>query len=222
MDKDYSPLVHVVDDEESIRRSLKFLLRTAGYSVTCWATGNDFIQKVDKTVPACVLLDILMPGFGGLEVQQHMIMHEYDFPVIVMSGAGDVTITSRAMMAGALDLIEKPFDRGRLLAAIAAAFDRLSARTSIREEQDRANVQISKLTKREREVLDGLACGYPKKTVANDLGLSSTSVEVYRANAMAKLRVTFFADALRIALTGGLGAEKDWRIRHGVDQRPAH
>lgn len=221
VDRARSRLVHVVDDEDAIRRSLAFLLRTAGYSVMCWSSGDDFVKRVDTTVPACALLDFVMPGLGGLAVQEHMMANGFEFPIIMMSGCGDPTITLRAIMAGAVDLIEKPFDRARLLRTVAAAFDRLTAQVSLRGERHEADKKIAKLTQREREVLAGLACGYSNKIIADDLGLSSHSVEVYRANAMAKLQVTYFADALRIAFTGGLGTMKDLSNRTGIGRTAA-
>jgi two-component system response regulator FixJ len=214
-------LIHVVDDEDAIRRSLEFLLRAAGYRVQCWADGEDFLQRVDKTIPACVLLDIRMPIIDGLEVQKRMTENGFDFPVIMMTGHGDIALAVQTMMAGAADFMEKPFDREKLLRSLAVAFERLADRISLREEQAAAAAQIARLTESEREVLDGLACGLRKQTIGDDLGLSLPSVEVNRANLMAKLQVTYFADALRIALKGGLGAEKEWRDKHGAGQKPA-
>lgn len=207
-------LVHVVDDEDAIRRSLDFLLRTAGYSVKRWATGDDFLMHADETVPACVLLDSRMPGIDGLEVLQRMTSHGLGFPVIMMTGHGDMELTLQAILAGVADFLEKPFDRERLLGSIASAFTRVAGHVSLRDEQAMAINQISSLTRPEREVLDGLACGFLKQTVADDLGLSLRTVEVYRCDLMTKLNVSYFADALRIAFKGGLGAEKDWHDKH--------
>ena len=205
-------LVHVVDDEESLRRSLHFLLRAAGYRVERWPNGESFLKEVDRTSTACVLLDIHMPGIDGLEVQQRMATQSLDFPVI--TGHGDIALAVRAMQAGAVDFMEKPFDRDRLLRSLAAAFEWLGDRAVLHDQQHWARIQIAKLTTREREVLDGLACGYPNKTIAYDLGISARTVEVYRANVMAKLEVANFADALRIAFNAGMGAELMWRDTH--------
>lgn len=209
-------VIHVVDDEESIRRSLDFLLRAAGYRVERWPNGEDFLKGADRTVPACVLLDIRMPGIDGLEVQQRMVAQGLDFPVIMLTGHGDITLAVRSMQAGALDFMEKPFDREALLRSIAVAVQQLGNRAALREHQGWARVQIAKLTIREREVLDGLACGYPNKTIAFDLGISARTVEVYRANVMEKLGVANFADALRVAFGAGLGDAQRWRDDHPV------
>jgi len=211
-----SKLVHVVDDEESIRRSLGFLLRTAGYQVEKWPDGESFLKGADRAAPASVLLDVRMPGMDGLQVQAEMAERGFNLPVIVLTGHGDIGTAVRAMRAGAVDFLEKPFNRERLLEALEIAFAGLANREAQRDRAEWARTQVALLTEREQEVLDGLACGYPNKTIAYDLGISSRTVEVYRANAMTKLEVTNFADALRVAFAAGMGSEKDWRQAHGV------
>ncbi len=209
-------IVHLVDDEEAIRRSLSFLLRSAGYQVNHWVDGESFLKGVDPTQPACVLLDVRMPGIDGLEVQQRLKERGLDFPAIVLTGHGDIDLAVRAMKAGAEDFIVKPFDRDVLLQAVAQAHRHIVDRNAQREKADWANVQLGKLTDRENEVLDGLACGFPNKTIAYDLMISPRTVEVYRANIMTKLGVSTFADALRVAFAAGLGHESEWRKSHKV------
>ena len=211
---DQGKLIHVVDDEEPVRRSLDFLLRTSGFRVERWCDGESFLKGVKRDEPACVLLDVRMPGMNGLQVQEEMRRRGLNLPIVVLTGHGDVETAVKAMQAGAVDFIEKPFERGQLLQALELSCARLADRAAQREQQHWAKTQIAALTEREREVLDGLACGYPNKTVAFDLGISSRTVEVYRANAMSKLEVTNFADALRIAFAAGLGSEKEWRRTH--------
>lgn len=213
-------LVHIVDDEDAIRRSLDFLLRTAGYRVERWPDGEAFLKGADNSVPACVLLDVRMPGLDGLEVQAKMSAAGLDFPVILLTGHGDVALAVQAMKAGAADFLEKPFDREKLLRSVDIAFAQIADRQSQLQRADWACAQLGKLTEREREVLDGLACGYPNKTIGYDLGISSRTVEVYRANVMTKLEVGNFADALRIAFTAGLGSESGWCDAHGVGRKP--
>ena len=208
-------LVHVVDDEDSIRRSLDFMLRTAGFRVERWPHGEAFLKGANDTVPACVLLDIRMPGLDGLEVQAQMPAAGLDFPVILLTGHADISVAVQAMKAGAADFLEKPFDREKLLRSVEVAFNQIADRVTLRERGLWARTQLAKLTEREREVLDGLACGYPNKTIAYDLGVSSRTVEVYRANVMTKLEVGNFADALRVAFAAGLGSEPNWRDAHG-------
>lgn len=207
-------IVHVVDDEESIRRSLDFLLSTAGYKVRRWEHAAAFLKGADKFEPACALVDIRMPGMDGLELQQEMQRDGFNFPVIVLTGHGDIAMAVKAMQAGAVDFLEKPAERQKILDAVEAAFRTLSDCEERRSREQWAKAQLGHLTDREREVLDGLACGYPNKTIAYDLGISARTVEVYRANAMEKLEVTSFADALRIAFAAGLGSEQDWLESH--------
>lgn len=207
-------LVHIVDDEESIRRSLDFLLSTAGYRVCRWEDATSFLKGADKYEPACVLIDIRMPGMGGLELQSEMRRLGYNFPVIVLSGHGDIAMAVKAMQAGAIDFLEKPADRQHVLDAVRAAFESRAEDEERRDREEWAQSQLGHLTEREREVLDGLACGYPNKTIAYDLGISARTVEVYRANAMEKLEVASFADALRIAFAAGLGSEQRWLETH--------
>jgi two-component system response regulator FixJ len=209
-------LVHVVDDEESIRRSLDFLLKTAGYRVEKWENGEAFFKGADRTAPGCVLLDVRMPGMDGLQVQAEMAARGFNFPVVVLTGHGDIGTAVRAMRGGAVDFLEKPFSRDRVLQAIETGFLQLADQEGKRQREHWAQTEIAKLTDRETEVLEGLACGYPNKTIAYDLGISSRTVEVYRANAMEKLQVTNFADALRVAFAAGMGSEKSWRDKYLV------
>lgn len=204
-------VVHVVDDEDSVRRSIDFLLRSAGYSVQRWPDGPAFLKGADKTTRACALLDIRMPEMDGLELQRRMADEGFDCPVIMLTGHGDIEQAVRAMKAGAADFLVKPCDRAKLLQALTHAFRLIDDREVLRERADWAHMQLGKLTEREREVLDGLACGYPNKTIAYDLGISSRTVEVYRANVMVKLEVSNFADALLIAFAAGLGSDSRWR-----------
>lgn len=209
-------LVHIVDDEDAIRRSLDFLLRAAGYRPERWEDGEAFLRGARREESACVLLDVRMPGMDGLQVQAEMAMRGLKMPVIVLTGHGDISTAVRAMHGGAIDFLEKPFNRERLLEALETGFAQLDDREAARKRQDWAKTQIGALTGREKEVLEGLACGYPNKTIGYDLGISSRTVEVYRANVMSKFGVSNFADALRIAFAAGMGSEKQWRETYNV------
>lgn len=218
-------LVHVIDDDAPVRRSLDFLLAHAGYSVTCWDSGEAFLARADRSRRACAILDVRMPGLDGLEVHKAMAGMGLDFPVIVLTGHGDIGQAVRAMQEGAIDFLEKPVDRERLLGALENAFAALEDREYRAKLASVAHAQIGKLTTRERETLDGLACGYPNKTIAYDLGISARTVEVYRANIMNKLGVISFAEALRIAFAAGLGSLSAWqearKVADGKDKAPA-
>ncbi len=199
-------LIHIVDDEDAIRRSAGFLLKTSGYAVETWPSGVAFLREVRPSEVGCILLDVRMPEMDGLEVQQALAERGITMPVVVLTGHGDVSIAVQAMKGGAVDFIEKPFEKAVLLGAIEAAFDRVSnaEKQSLRAAD--AAVLIAALTPRERDVLDGLARGLPNKTIAYDLGISPRTVEVHRANLMTKLSVRSLSDALRIAFAAGLGA----------------
>jgi len=214
-------LVHIVDDEDSIRRSLDFLLRTAGYQTARWEDGEGFLRGANRAAPACVLLDVRMPGIDGLQVQAEMGARGFNQPVIVLTGHGEVSTAVKAMQGGAVDFLEKPFERESLLRALGLGFAHLADRKHRHQRRQWATTQIAALTEREREVLEGLACGYPNKTIAYDLAISSRTVEVYRANVMTKLEVTNFADALRVAFAAGMGNEAEWKAGHDVGARRA-
>lgn len=202
-----SRLIHLVDDEESVRRSVGFLLKTSGYAVQAWASGADFVKEMRHLDRGCVLLDVRMPDMDGLEVQAAMAARGVKMPVIVLTGHGDVSIAVRAMKAGAIDFVEKPFDREQLLDAIGTAFEQLENADRRSHHAAEAMTQIAALTPREQDVLKGLAQGFPNKTIAYDLGISPRTVEVHRANLMVKLGVASFPDALRIAFAAGLDGE---------------
>lgn len=213
-------IVHIIDDEAPIQRSLDFLLRAAGCHVEHWAGGEEFLGQANRAVPACVLMDIRMPGMDGLEVLKRMAQEGFDLPVIVMTGHGEVDLAVQAMKAGAVDFIVKPLQREKLLESLARSASLLADCEAKREREGWAKGQLTKLTEREYEVLDGLACGFPNKTIAFDLGISSRTVEVYRANVMSKLDVKNLADALRVAFVAGLGSETRWRDLHGGSPSP--
>lgn len=198
-------LVHIVDDEEAIRRSASFMLKTSGFRVETWASGVEFLKEARHAAMGCVLLDVRMPEMDGLDVQQAMLERGIAMPVVVLTGHGDISIAVRAMKAGAVDFIEKPFSKALLLDALGAAFERIDRAETDAVRAAGAAVAIGGLTTREREVLAGLARGLPNKTIAFDFGISPRTVEVHRANIMTKLHARSLSEALRIAFAAGLG-----------------
>ncbi|MBN8829079.1 MAG: response regulator transcription factor [Sphingomonadales bacterium] len=199
-------LVHIVDDEDAIRRSVGYMLKTAGYSVESWLSGAEFLREVRHAAHGCVLLDIRMPEIDGMEVHRVLVDKGITMPVVIMTGHGDISLAVRAMKAGAVDFLEKPFEKAMLLNAIETAFSRIAASGDAAARAAEAELILGALTPRERDVLEGLAQGLPNKTIAYDLGISPRTVEVHRANLMAKLDVRSLSDALRIAFSAGLGA----------------
>ena len=196
--------VHIIDDEDSVRRSASYMLKTSGYSVETWASGTAFLKEARSAKEGCILLDVRMPDMDGLEVQRVLAERGIAMPVIIMTGHGDISIAVQAMKAGAVDFLEKPFEKAVLIDAIERAFDRVRSARGSAADAARAELIIGALTAREREVLEGLAQGFPNKTIAYDLGISSRTVEVHRANLMAKLHVHSLSDALRIAFAAGM------------------
>lgn len=192
-------VVHVVDDDDSVRRSVGFMLKTSGYRVCSYASGTEILKDAKNLEPGCVLLDIRMPDMDGLAVQEALQDRGVALPVIIMTGHGDVPLSVRAMKAGAIDFIEKPFEKAVLLAAVEEGFATLKRADSARDRSKDAAVRLQALTEREREVLEGLAKGLPNKTIAYDLGISPRTVEIHRANLMSKLGVRSLSEALRLA-----------------------
>ena len=191
--------VHLVDDDASVLRSVGFMLKTSGHRVETYESGAELLKNRAQLEQGCILLDIRMPGMDGLEVQQALKDKGVGLPVIIMTGHGDVTLAVRAMKAGAVDFIEKPFAKDALLASLEEGFRRLSRKEATQDRRMDAEVRLQALTPRERDVLDGLAQGLPNKTIAYDLGISPRTVEIHRANLMAKLGVRSLSEALRIA-----------------------
>lgn len=192
-------LAHIVDDDDAVRRSLAFLLRHSGYQVESYPSGSAFLKAAKTAERGCVLLDVRMPEMDGLEVQQEMIARGIDMPVVILTGHGDISIAVKAMRAGAVNFIEKPYEKSELLAALDDAYARLGRNREKEMLASEAQVRLASLTGRERDVLNGLVAGYPNKTIAYDLGISPRTVEIYRANMMEKLRVRSLSEALRIA-----------------------
>lgn len=200
-------LVHIVDDDSSVRRSTAVLLKTQGYSVESHGSGVAFLDAAASLRPGCVLLDIRMPELDGIAVLERMRKAGMEFPVVVMTAHGDIGTAVAAMRRGAHNFIEKPFDRETILSALEEAFALLVQSESQRLTAAGAMLRIGALTPRERDVLEGLVAGQTNKMIAIALGISPRTVEIHRANMMEKLGVHSLPEALRIALRAGLGAD---------------
>lgn len=201
--------VHLVDDDEGIRRAASLLLRTSGYLVKTYASGVEFLAVAKQAVHGCILLDVRMPEMDGLAVQQALKEKGVLMPVIVFTGHGDVNLAVQAMKVGAVDFIEKPFEKKILLAAIEEGFARIEQAGRRHARAEEARVMLEVLTGREHDVLQGLVRGYPNKTIAYDLGISPRTVEIHRANLMSKLGVASLSEALRIAFAARLDEDED-------------
>ena len=201
--------VHLVDDDEAIRRSATYMLRTSGYVVKTYASGTELLAEPRPLPSGCILLDIRMPDMDGLEVQAALKAAGVLLPVIIITGHGDVDLAVRAMNGGAVDFIEKPFEKRVLVDAIEKAFEQVDRSGRRYARADEARARLAVLTGRERDVLQGLVRGFPNKTIAYDLGISPRTVEIHRANLMSKLEVTSLSEALRLAFTAGLDEDEE-------------
>jgi len=202
-------LIHLVDDDEAIRRAASFMLRTSGFLVKTYASGVEFLSAAADIGPGCILLDVRMPEMDGLEVQKALRDRGILLPVVVITGHGDIGLAVDAMKAGAVDFIEKPFAKEVLIGAIKEGFSRIEQASRRHARADEAQARLEKLTPRERDVLEGLVRGHPNKTIAYDLGISPRTVEIHRANLMTKLEVPSLSEALRLAFAAGLGDKPD-------------
>jgi two-component system response regulator FixJ len=198
--------VYLVDDEAAVRRSVAFMLKTAGYQVESFESGEAFLKVAAGLAPGCVLMDVRLGGIDGLAVQQELSDRGILLPVIIITGHGDVALAVRAMRAGAVDFIEKPFERAALVAALGQAQLHNDGRSRLQAMAREAEVRLNVLTPREKDVLAGLVDGHSNKVIAYDLGISPRTVEIHRANLMTKLGVDSLSDALRIAFAARLGA----------------
>ncbi|MGY2736566.1 response regulator transcription factor [Sphingomonas sp. UYP23] len=199
-------IVHLVDDEDAIRRSAGFLLRSSGFDVVTYGSVTEFLASVGLAAPGCILLDIRMQGIDGLEVQRTLGERGVGFPIIMLTGHGDITLSVRAIKAGAVDFLEKPFEKATLMLAIEEAFERLTETQTQQLDASDATIRLAALTPRERDVLEGLVAGQPNKITAYKLGISTRTVEAHRANLTHKLGVRSISDVLRLAFAANLGA----------------
>lgn len=198
-------IVHLVDDDEAIRHSASFMLRHAGYKVKTYKDGVTFLNEAGPEDTGCILLDVRMPVMDGLQVQAALTEHGIDMPVIVLTGHGDVSVAVQAMKAGAIDFLEKPYEKVQLNAAIEKAFDRIEDKSAYGQREAEARAQLARLTPRERDVLDRLVEGMTNKAIAEDLNISARTVEIHRANLMDKLEADSLSAALKTAFSAGLG-----------------
>ncbi len=198
-------LVHLVDDDDAIRQSASFMLRHAGYKVQTYADGAEFVATGIDEKGAAVLLDYQMPNLDGLGVMDALAARKSCVPVIMLTAHGDIAVAVSAMKKGAVDFLEKPFEKQAILDALGRAFSRAETEGEGRLRKDAAERRLSVLTQREREVLTRLAQGDTNKMVAANLGISPRTAEVHRANLMEKLEASSLSAALRIAFAAELG-----------------
>lgn len=201
------PVVYVIDDDQAMRDSLGFLLDTAGLDARTYASASGFLSEVEGLSGDCIVTDVRMPEMSGLDLVQKLNERKVALPVIVITGHGDVPLAVQAMKAGVVDFLEKPFDDEALLSAIRAALDGGSGPGRQDEQTRQFKTLLNSLSGREHEVLLGVVAGKANKVIAQDLGISPRTVEVYRANVMTKTGAANLSELVRMALIAGVGVD---------------
>ena len=194
---------HVIDDDQAVRESIEFLLRSARLTVKTYETASAFLAVAPTIGSGCVITDVRMPGMSGIDLLRRLKEMGIGLPVIVITGHGDVPLAVEAMKFGAVDFLEKPFNDDVLLASVRSALDRSEASAQLETERAEIRARIALLTNREHEVLDGLVAGHPNKIIAFDLKISPRTVEIYRANVMTKMKAASLSELVRMALVAG-------------------
>jgi RNA polymerase sigma factor (sigma-70 family) len=201
--KELKPTIFVVDDDEGVRNSLRFLLKSVGLSATTMASATEFLTTYQPDQPGCLVLDVRMPGLSGLELQQQLNLRGAIIPVIFITGHGDIPMAVEAMQHGAFDFLQKPFRDQDLIDRIQRALAADEKNRAALRERDRVRARLDSLTPREREVLDLMMRGKPNKVMAAELGLSQRTVEIHRARVMEKTDASSLAQLVRMVMDSG-------------------
>ena len=196
--------VYVVDDDEAVRDSLRWLLEANDYKVELFDSGESFIAKYDPNAIAVLLLDVRMKGMSGLEVQDHLIARKAALPIIFITGHGDIPMAVSALKKGAVDFIEKPFDHAALKQQVERMLHEARERKVKEEKQSLNEALLCKLTPREQQVLERIVSGRLNKQIADDLGISIKTVEAHRASIMDKTNSGTVADLMRVVMGAGV------------------
>ncbi len=192
--------VHVVDDDPAVRQSLQWLIESVDLTVRTYANAQEFLDRYDHLLPACVVVDVRMPGVSGLDLQEKLAVDGISVPLIFITAHADVPMAVRALKSGAADFIEKPFNDQELLECIQRAIDQS---THTRERQEKAaeiRRCMASLTERERQVMDEVVAGHPNKAIARNLKLSSKTVEWHRSNVMSKMKAESLPELVKFQL----------------------
>jgi two-component system response regulator FixJ len=194
------PTVFIVDDDQAVARSLRWLIETVRLKVETFSSAQQFLDGYDSSKPGCLVLDVRMPGMSGLDLQERLVTQRIEVPIIFITGHGDVQMAVRAVQSGAFDFVEKPFNDQDLLGRIQKAIVFDAAQRSKNAQRVQLRALFASLTPREREVLDLVAEGMSNKAIANSLGVSAKTVEVHRAKVMEKMQAHSVADLVKMAM----------------------
>lgn len=192
--------VYIVDDDEAVRDSLRWLLEANSYRVRAYASAESFLAEYDEQQPGVLIVDVRMPGMSGLELQEQLITRKSTMPVVFITGHGDIPMAISTMKKGAVDFLEKPFDETALREIVGRMFEQANQRLSQAKAVRQHEAMLARLTSREQQVLERIVAGRLNKQIADDLGISIKTVEAHRANIMEKLQVTTVADLMKVAL----------------------
>ncbi|WP_133864120.1 MULTISPECIES: response regulator transcription factor [Azorhizobium] len=203
-----TPVVIVVDDDAGLREALSSLFRSVGLEVALFASALEMLAAPLPDAPRCLVLDIRLPGVSGLDFQQQLTRQDVDMPIIFMTGHGDIPMSVRAMKAGALDFLTKPFRDQDMLDAVLAAIAMDRTRRDERAASDHVRTLYESLTEREKQIMGLVTSGLMNKQVAAEVGLSEITVKIYRGNVMRKMAARSFADLVRMAEAVGLSKPK--------------
>jgi two-component system, LuxR family, response regulator FixJ len=196
--------VYIIDDDDAVRDSLSLQLEATGYEVASFPSAVGFLEIASTLQPGCVISDVQMPDMDGMELQQRLSEMKLDFPVVIVTGHADVALAVRAMKAGAVDFIEKPFEERAILDSLRHAQTRFAAQRATAQAGATAREKLATLTPREREVFDEMVRGKQNKMIAYDLDISPRTVEVHRARVLEKLEARSLSELVRLALAAGL------------------
>ena len=196
-------VIHVIDDDDEVRRSLAFLLSSAGFETALHDSAVSFLEALPQTDVGCVVTDVRMPQMSGVDLLRRLRELGASLPVIVMTGHGDLSLAVEAMTAGALDFLEKPFDDEMLLASVRVAISRQPTHVRFDDEEREYRQRFRTLSERERAVLAGLVAGQPNKVLAQSLGVSPRLVEIDRAQVMTKMNAASLSKLVRMAMIIG-------------------
>lgn len=201
---DLAPFVAIVDDDQGVRDALDSLFRSVGMATRLFGSAVEMLQAELPQSPGCLILDVRLPGLSGLDFQAQLARHSIDLPVVFMTGHGDIPMTVRAMKAGAVDFLSKPFRDQDMLDAVTNAIERDRLKRIERAEADGLRAEYETLTPREREVMGHVVAGLMNKQVAGLIGLSEITVKIHRGNVMRKMGVRTLADLVRKAEALGI------------------
>lgn len=201
-----SPLIHIVDDDHAVRKSLSMLMESVGLDAVAYPSAIEFLDEFDDKRPGCIVLDVRMPKMNGLELQRRLTAMNVHLPIIFLSAHGDIPMAVETMRSGAVDFLQKPFRDQDLLDRIHIALERDADLRKRLATTDEINRRIGTLTDREREVMDRVVTGEPNKAIASDLGLSERTVEIHRSRVMQKLQAESLAHLVKMVLSVRGGA----------------